>query len=282
MDQSKFKLDTDIIDFHGFKFEYHKNDNMAKNSIKDGKMWEPHITNFVKLYNNFYNIQNIIDIGANFGYHTLFFSKEVKGVVFAFEPQIQNFQLLEHNITCNFIQNVEIYNVACGDIECDVKMDIIVQTNCLQTNNDLNMGDFTPDVNHSQFFSITKSVLLDYFDFPQIDLIKIDTQGWEKKVLLGCKELLQKYKPILIVEFEHFQLIKTNTSCEELFDFIRNNNYYIFFLEYSYPSDHICVHNDNLNDFRNKFEKYIFTHDLDNDINHNLKNFVNEKIVLNF
>ena len=275
----QFKLDTDIIDFHGFKFEYHKNDNMAKNSIKDGKMWEPHITNFVKLYNNFYNIENIIDIGANFGYHTLFFSKEVKGVVFAFEPQIQNFQLLQNNITCNFIQNIQNYNVACGDTECDVKMDII---NNNSNKSQLNMGDFTPDVNHSQFFSITKSVLLDYFDFPQIDLIKIDVQGWEKKVLLGCKELLQKYKPILIVEFEHFQLIKTNTSCEELFDFIRNNNYYIFFLEYSYPSDHVCVHNDHLNDFRNKFEKYIYTHNLDNDINHNLKYSVNEKIVLNF
>ena len=53
MDQ--FKLDTDLLDFYGFKFEYHKNDNMAKNSIKSGKMWEPHITNFVKLYNSFYN-----------------------------------------------------------------------------------------------------------------------------------------------------------------------------------------------------------------------------------
>jgi len=276
MDQ--FKLDTSLIDFYGFKFEYHKNDNMANNSIKDGKMWEPHITTFVKLYNLFYNIQNIIDIGANFGYHTLFFSKEVQGTVFAFEPQIQNFQLLQKNINYNLSKNIEIYNFACGDIECDVKMDIILQNN----NDKLNMGDFTPDVCNSQFFSMTKSLLLDYFEFPQIDLIKIDTQGWEKKVLIGCKELLKKYKPILIVEFEHFQLIKTNTSCEELFDFIRNNNYYIFFLEYNYPSDHICVHNDNLNDFRNKFKKYIHVHNSDNEINHNLQYFVNEKIVLNF
>jgi len=271
-------MNTSFAELCGHKFEYFKNDAMASNSIGIGKEWEHHITKFVKLYNSFYNIQNIIDIGANFGYHTLLFSDVVKdkGIVFAFEPQLQNYQLLENNIKNNNIQNVILYNFACGDVNCDVKMPIIDDYISIT-----NMGDFTPNVSIYNNFSITKSVLLDEINFSkQIDLIKIDVQGWEKKVLIGSNIMLQLYKPVLIVEFEWFQLNKTNTSCEELFNFIRSNNYYIFYLDYIYPSDHVCVHNDNLDDFRLKFKNYIFPHTTKNDINNNTIYGVNEKLVM--
>lgn len=270
-------METKISNICNFTFEYFTQDNMALGCVGNNKEWEPHITNFVKLYNNLYNIENIIDVGANFGYHTIVFSREVKGNVFAFEPQIQNFSLLEKNVKHNDINNIILYNYACGDDTCDIKMPIIQNIS-----HRVNMGDFTPNVilYNNDNFSVTKSVLLDNMDLPKIDLIKIDVQGWEKKVLTGCYNILKTYKPILIVEFEYFQLSKTNTTCKELFDFIRNNNYYIFYLEYEYPSDHICVHNDNLNDFRRDFNEYIHSHTLDNGLNNNIQYGVNEKIVI--
>ena len=94
-------FNTCISKINGIKFEYFINDAMAQNSIGKNKEWEIHITKFVKLYNSFYNIKNIIDVGANFGYHSLFFSKEVSENVFSFEPQIQNFNLLKNNIRNN-------------------------------------------------------------------------------------------------------------------------------------------------------------------------------------
>jgi len=87
---------SDVI--FGLKYTYFKNDMMASSSIGIKKEWEPHITKFTECYNNAYNIANIIDVGANFGYHTLLFSKKCYGNVYAFEPQIQNFKLLEENI----------------------------------------------------------------------------------------------------------------------------------------------------------------------------------------
>ena len=145
----------------------------------------------------------------------------------------------------------------------------------------INMGDFTPNLVSNNKFSTTKSVLLDEVDFcGPIDLIKIDVQGWEKKVLVGSENLLKKCKPVLIIEFEFFQLAKTDTTCEELFNFIRSNNYHIFYLEYHYPSDHICIHNDNLHDFRAKFGNHILPHTQDNELNNNINYGVNEKIVI--
>ena len=143
------------------------------------------------------------------------------------------------------------------------------------------MGDITPNVNIHDNFSISKSIILDEYNFSnKIDLIKLDVQGWEKKVLIGSKTLLKTHNPILIVEFEYFQLEKTNTCCKELFDLIREHDYYIFYLEYVYPCDHICVHNDNLIDFRFKFKDYIFRHNLNNNLNNNVINGVTEKVVV--
>jgi FkbM family methyltransferase len=209
----------------GFRFKYFINDCMASNSIGQEKEWEEHIPKFTHLYNILYNITNIIDIGANFGYHTLIFSRECSMNVYAFEPQVQNFNLLEDNVKSNHVKNVILYNYACGDNNFEVKMPIY------DVNYTINMGDITPNIDcTNNNFSITKTVILDEMDFPsKIDFIKIDVQGWEKKVLIGAKKLLQTHKPLLIVEFEHFQLSKTNTTCKELFDYIREQDYYIFF-----------------------------------------------------
>jgi FkbM family methyltransferase len=271
-------METTSVNFLGFNFQYYIKDDVAKGCIERGVEWEPHITNFVKTYNNFYNIKNIIDVGANFGYHTLMFSKETSGCVFAFEPQIQNFELLKNNVQNNNLSNCAIYNLACGDKNCDVFLPVI--ENPIHS---LNMGDFTPNnvlPENKTNFSISKSIILDELNFPKIDVIKIDVQGWEKKVLLGSRNLLKVYKPILIVEFEWFQLEKTGTTCQELFDLIRQNNYYIFYLEYVYPADHVCVHYDNLDEFKVKFKKYIFPHNTDNELNRNITCGVTEKIVI--
>jgi FkbM family methyltransferase len=259
----------------GLRYKYFINDSMAISCVGSKKEWEPHITKFIQLYNSLYEIKNIIDIGANFGYHSLLFSKECSGNVYSFEPQIQNFQLLEENIKINEIKNIISYNYACGDQNCEIKMPIF------DNNNTINMGDVTPNININNIFNISKSIRLDEHIFSdKIDLIKLDTQGWEKKVLIGATNLLRTHKPILIVEFENFQLEKTNTQCKELFEFIREQDYYIFYLEYVYPSDHLCVHNSNLADFRLKFKNNIFMHTQNNDINNNLINGVYEKIVI--
>jgi FkbM family methyltransferase len=260
----------------GLRFKYFTNDGMAAGCVGSKKEWEPHITKFTKSFNAAYQTKNIIDIGANFGYHTLLFSRECSNNVYAFEPQIQNFELLEENVKNNQVTNVVLYNYACGDQNCEVKMPIFTCTNSI------NMGDITPNIGYvGNNYSITKSIILDETNFPStIDLIKLDVQGWEKKVLLGATNLLKTHKPALIVEFEYFQLKKTNTTCKELFDFIREQDYYIFYLDYTYPSDHVCIHNDNLADFRLKFKNHILPHTANNGINNNVIHGVSEKIVM--
>lgn len=266
-----FKISDEV---RGYKFKYFCNDTMGNCLFNMDKEWEPHISKFVEYFYEGFNTKNIIDIGANFGYHTLFFSRLCTENVFAFEPQLQNFNLLKDNIQLNKIQNVVLSNYACGDTNCDIKLPLYDDTKFV------NMGDITPNIlDKSLLYTNTKSIRLDDEVFNcKIDLIKIDVQGWEKKVLEGAKNLLKKHKPALIVEFEEEQLKKTNTTSKELFDFIRELDYHIFFIDYCYPADHLCIHNDNLENFRNKFKNLILPHNEDNELNHNIIHGVTEKI----
>jgi len=267
-------MNTNIVEFRGFKFEYFTDDLLGRNSVGSNKSWEDHILNFVTKYNEKFDLRNIIDVGANFGYHTVFFSK-VASHVYSFEPQIQNYKLLQNNIKLNNLNNVTIYNNACGDEITDVNLPIMPSNI-----KNWNMGDFTPNIIYNGLnYSSTKSIVLDDMNYENIDLIKIDVQGWEKKVLQGLTALITNNKPIMIVEFEEHQLKKTNCSSKELFDYIRNLNYTIFYLEFEYPCDHVCVHNDRIAEFKNKFEKYILPHTENNKLNNNYLNNVRYKII---
>lgn len=56
----------------------------------------------------------VLDVGANIGYYTLIFSKAVgrRGKVFAFEPEPNNFILLQKNVQINNLENVTLIQKA--------------------------------------------------------------------------------------------------------------------------------------------------------------------------
>ena len=120
-------MNTKIVSHENFIIEYFINDCLAVSSIEINKKWEPHILKFLQIYNKLFDICNIIDVGSNFGYHSLFFSREInnKGYVYSFEPQTQNYELLIKNIKHNNINNIISYNKACSDVNENVYLPFI-------------------------------------------------------------------------------------------------------------------------------------------------------------
>lgn len=258
--------------------EFFQNDCMAGNSIGKNTPWEPHLVDFVRSYTKLLGCQAIVDVGANFGYHSMQFSRILgpEGRVFSFEPQSQNYELLMRNIAHNSIANITPFNKACSSSRATVSMPLITDTTTV-----VNMGDFT--LNQTGAASATtdvEAVPLDSMAFPPIGLMKIDVQGWELSVLQGAKELLQKDRPTLIIEFEEYQLAKTGTTCKNVIDYLRSIGYYIFFLDYEYPSDHICVHRSRLAEFTNAFKPSIQPHTAMNMVNRNILYGIDLKICM--
>jgi FkbM family methyltransferase len=224
-----------------------ENDWMGMDFI-GGKLWEPHIVQF--LNNELTKTSNFIDVGSNYGYLSIKSSKFCNKV-FSFEPQTFMYNLSMETISNNSINNIEVFNLALGDEEIESNLSQIDYLG-----DGINAGEvsilYSNDVGQK-----TKIVKLDNFFTDSVDIIKIDVQGYEKFVLSGAKEIIEKNKPIVIVEVENWQLSKFGYNSEYLFNFIRNLNYHIFLLDYHYPSDFVCVHNTKLENFRIKNKEYI-------------------------
>ena len=235
-------------------------------SLLDGQTWEPHITNFLE--RNFNQESVLIDVGSNYGWHSIKSSPKCK-TIYSFEPQKLMYDIQLSSITKNNISNIHLYNCGLGDDEIKTEM------NPIDYETWVHIGDLSVGVGGEKI-SIKK---LDSLNIPKVDFIKIDVQGYEKYVLLGALETINKNKPTIIVEIENHQLRRFNYGVTELFDLIRGLGYYIYFLDYHYPSDHVCVHKDNLKEFVKYNSYFIKELQETNNLNHNVEHGVTEKII---
>ena len=243
-----------------------------------GKLWEPHVT---KCFKNLINSgDTVLDIGANFGYHTRTLSQCVgeTGEVYAFEPQRLINHLLVRNIKNNNMNNVFPLKIALSNNNALVPFSKI---NWLETGQ--NMGDsyIYNDKNNTNNGSNVICMKLDDFYFKKVNLIKIDIQGCEILCLEGMKKLLRNYNPYILIEAEEVCLRRFGYNCKQLFEYLRALDYFIFYIEYEYPSNHLCVHNSRLEHFNKKYGKYISQHITNNYINNNLSYGINLKIKFN-
>jgi FkbM family methyltransferase len=138
----------------------------------------------------------VMDVGANVGNYAARLSELVQasGRVLAFEPVPETFELLAANVRCFPVGNVTLFNVAASD-RFDVKGMRIPS---------LDTGGSNLYMAHLTDGSAEMSVLtmpLDSLDIPrQIRLIKIDVEGHELAAVHGMRRLLERDRPVLIIE----------------------------------------------------------------------------------
>ena len=149
----------------------------------------------------------IIDVGANSGLYSIFYSKLVgdEGAVHAFEPDKATFSLLQENLTLNNCNNVTIYNMALSNKESNIEM---VSFN--PENIQLNNGDSFKYIKEVSLESMNKDSnlmkahrlddLKELNTIHKIDFIKIDVEGAEFLVLQGSVNTILKHKPVIIFE----------------------------------------------------------------------------------
>jgi FkbM family methyltransferase len=131
------------------------------------------------------NKRTFVDVGANVGIWSYHYHNKFEKVV-SYEPSKQNLECLKANIEdkteirekaiANFIGEAEFHQAGknCGDGKL-----------C------------RPGINPSYKVPV---VTLDTENLTNVDLIKIDVQGWEYEVLQGARELIKMCQPWVIFE----------------------------------------------------------------------------------
>lgn len=139
----------------------------------------------------------VVDAGAHIGYFTLLLSRLVgeKGKVYAFEPEKNNYLLLQRNVKLNNYKNIVLNNMALSNKVGKTKLFI----------SDENPQDHRiVDDRKSRRYELIKSVSLDsYFrNNSRVDFIKMDIQGAEALAFEGSKKVFSKNKKLeMIIEF---------------------------------------------------------------------------------
>lgn len=162
-----------------------------------------------------------IDVGAEKGWFSLLMGQCVgpQGKVLAFEPVPRNYQRLSRHIQLNGYDWVQTYNIAVSNElgELGMKTDLD------------HLGKGTPDRNTGLSHLVgadqdatikVQCTTLDTFcqqqDLTRLDLIKIDVEGAERKVVDGARGLIERFKPILVIEYNSLTAQRTGEQLADL------------------------------------------------------------------
>lgn len=167
----------------------------------------------------------VLDIGANIGYYTLIFARQVgpNGRVFAFEPEPANFAILKRNIEMNGYENVIMVPKAVSNATGRIRLYL-----CEENRGDHRIYD---SGDGRQSLEVEAVRLDDYFDGydGQVDFIKMDIQGAEARALQGMAGLLERHRHLtMMTEFWPVGLKRCGTDPQEYLKSLIDRGFEIF------------------------------------------------------
>jgi FkbM family methyltransferase len=138
----------------------------------------------------------IIDVGANVGYYSLMAAKIAKnGEIYAFEPETDNFSLLNASIKQNNFKNLTTMQECVSDIDGTTTFFINTASN--------NLGSHSMIRSENGAEVNVKTTRLDTFiqaaKIDKVDVLKIDAESAEPLVLLGAKRLLETNSELIVL-----------------------------------------------------------------------------------
>lgn len=184
--QFKYKNKNVTLNHHGL------NDHISK-AIHKKKFYELTLLEYIASL----NIKgNYIDIGANIGNHSVFFSMFCSSnKVYSFEPEPSNYSILHRNILDNNLEEKnEVYNFGLGSD--DKKAYSVV--------NRKNYGStYLKDDENGDIDIVDANVFLKDI---KLDVLKIDAESMSFEIFKTLEKKIKRDKPLLIIEAEKDEL----------------------------------------------------------------------------
>lgn len=132
-----------------------------------------------------------LDVGANIGTTSAIFSQHLPdGLVYAFEPGPNNFAALETNVAVNGLNNVRPFRLA-----------LAAKSGIVKFFEDAAYGHIATDGAGGDVASISIDDFVNSRSLSRVDFIKIDVEGFESGVLEGAAKTIERFNPVIHMEF---------------------------------------------------------------------------------
>jgi len=141
----------------------------------------------------------VADVGAFRGWFTMISSKIVgsDGRVFSFEPNPDNFEILRKVVLLGGLKNVNIFKLALSDSDGYEYMYLSEYPS---------MHSLVLKRTHRKITvpCMKLDTVVKLRKIQRLDLIKIDVEGAELKVIKGCKRIISEFKPLFSIDINHY------------------------------------------------------------------------------
>jgi FkbM family methyltransferase len=202
------------IDIGGEDFQITSDDDYLKH-IENG--FEPEMVSLFRTVAEGSDV--IVDAGANIGCSAILFGQLAKEV-YAYEPSASTFSFLSRNVTRSGRKNIYLRNIGLGAASGESTL-TFSPTN--------RSGGFVSNQTQASTGHTVESIVIraldDELKLPgerSLDFLKIDVEGFEANVIRGASRSLTQYKPVVILELNHWCLNAfQRTSIPDFFDFLR-------------------------------------------------------------
>ena len=210
-------------DFYGLKYKGNLNNNIDANVFFYGAFEKP-LLFFLRDTLNALKTETpkaiFMDIGANVGHHSIFLSKFASQIL-AFEPYPKVNMQFKQQIADNKISNIQIFENGLSDRRETLNY-------YAPTGNNEGIGSFDESSISKGNTSYGKLELqegdqvIESDSWKNIKLIKIDVEGFEKKVIKGLSRTIEEERPVIVCEITYGQQLSF-VSIEELSSYLPQN-----------------------------------------------------------
>ena len=176
-----------------------------------------------------FRIHTVLDIGANTGqFVSSIFGQLPEARVYSFEPLRDVYEALVKN--CGAVKGFKGFNIALGDVNGWTKMN---RSEFSPSSSLLKMGDL-----HKALYPYTAGTQREEIEMMRLDdfitregvnlepevLIKMDVQGYEDRVLNGCRNTLERTK-VVITEVSFCDLYEEQASFRDIYGQMQNSGF---------------------------------------------------------
>jgi FkbM family methyltransferase len=164
-------------------------------TILAGKVHEPKT---IKYIIDHCKNRDIIHAGAGFGDFLPALSKNCSGQIFSFEPNNENYACAQKTVELNGLRNVRLFNSGLGEKKSVKYLKI--------TEGGLSLGPRTETTSEPSLKDGLQEceiyALDDVIENPNVSIIHLDTEGYEFNILKGAKNIIDRCKPLIILEID--------------------------------------------------------------------------------
>jgi len=188
--------------------------------------YEPELINHMR--KNIPSGSIILDIGANFGVHSLVLADSIKNsTIYAIEGTDFAFEKLSKNIKLNsHLNNILPEQIYLSSEEKNTAISVSASWNVKfiqdKKRNKLD-GGFAKDITNAQWLSLDKWIDLKNLD--RVDFIKLDVDGNELDVLMSAQLTIKRFAPLIYIELSPIHFEKNPLVFDEMITLLVGHGY---------------------------------------------------------